>query len=112
VLRCKLDAVVDESFFKPLWGYSLGYQAEITGTEASITELKVGDPLLQAARRPDVPASEAIWVQPLARTSLPVGTIWLVDIPKNDGLLAATVYLALSNPDSGNVLVAQHLSGR
>ena len=110
-LRRRLEAILDESLFNPLWGYSLVYQAEITGIDPSIAELKVGDSLLQAARRPDVPASEATWVQPLARTNLSDGTIWLVDIPQNDGLAAATVYMALNNPDSGNRLVAQHLYG-
>jgi hypothetical protein len=111
VLRCKLEAIFDESVFKTLWGYSLVYQAEITEPNPDIPVLEAGVPLLKIARRPGMPASEAAGAQPLAKTNLADGTIWLIDVPKQDGLAAATVYMALNKPNSGNQLVARHLYG-
>src|SRR5439155_12808927 len=39
-------------------------------------------------------------------SDMPGGRLWLIDIPvQGDGLQAATVYLALSQPNSNNLLV-------
>jgi len=110
-LRRKLEAAVDESFFRPLWGYSLVYQAELLDGGPGMPEPQAGDPLLQAARRLGAPASEAAGARPLAVTGLPEGAIWLLDTPRHDGAGAVTVYMALNNPGTDNRLLARHLYG-
>lgn len=105
-LRKQLEAILpNDEVLKYVWGYTLIYQAELVRgaphNEALIT-------LLPVARR-----LHPEWhqhPQMLAQSDMPGGRLWLIDIPdQGDGLQAATVYIALSQPDSNNQLVREVL---
>lgn len=91
----------DDDLLKHVWGYTLIYQAELAQDTISNDALAA---LLPAVRRLHPVLSER--PQPLAESDLQGGRLWLIDIPlQGDGLQAATVYLALSKPNSNNQLV-------
>jgi len=101
-MREQLEAVLpDDSALTAVWGYTLIYQAELAQDVPPATVLAE---LLPAARRLHSPVSEQ--PQTLAQTDMPGGLVGLIDLPlQGDGLNAATVYIALSQPDSNNRLV-------
>ena len=100
-LREQLEAILpNDELLKHVWGYTLIYQAELAQDSISNDALA---PLLPAVRRLHPALSEH--PQTLAESDLPGGRLWLIDIPEGNGLQAATVYLALSQPNSNNQLV-------
>jgi len=105
-MRERLEAVLPhDKILQNVWGYTLIYQAELI--EDTPPDVAQGT-LLPAARRLHPELSER--PQPLAQADMPGGRLWLIDIPlQGDGLQAATVYLALSQPNSNNRLVLEVL---
>jgi hypothetical protein len=101
-LREQLEPILpNDDLLKHVWGYTLIYQAELAQDVTSNDALTV---LLPVARRLHPELFER--PQTLAESDLPGGRLWLIDIPlQGDGLQAATVYLALSQPNSNNRLV-------
>jgi hypothetical protein len=105
-MRAQLAAILpDDTALKGVWGYTLIYQAELAQGILPAFALKQ---VLPAAR--GLPASAPEYPQPLAKTDVPGGWIGLATLPlEGDGLKAATVYVALSQPDSHNRLVRDML---
>lgn len=103
-MRAQLATILsDDAILKDVWGYTLIYQAELAQDVPPAAVLKQ---LLPVTRRLHALAPEPEHPQLLAKTDLPGGWIGLVALPlEGDGLLAATVYLALSQPDSNDRLV-------
>lgn len=101
-LRDQLEVVLpDDAILKNVWGYTLIYQAELAQDVPSEVALIT---LLPAVRRLHQERSEC--PQTLAQADMPGGRLWLIDIPvQGDGLQAATMYLALSQPNTNNRLV-------
>jgi hypothetical protein len=101
-MREQLEAILpDDDLLKNIWGYTLIYQAELVQDVTPDVALTT---LLPAARRLHSELSEH--PQTLVESDMPGGRVWLIDIPlQGDGLQAATVYLALSQPNSNNRLV-------
>jgi len=101
-LRAQLAAILpDDAALEGVWGYTLIYQAELA---QSVLPSLALDQVLSAAQGLSSSASEI--PQVLAKTDLPGGWIRLVALPlEGDGLKAATVYVALSQPDSNYQLV-------
>ncbi len=103
-MRAQLTAALSGgSVLGKVWGYTLIYQAELA---------EAGDAVLAAL----LPAATGLdpgafaHPQPLAHADLPGGQVWLAGIPlQGEGLQAGSVYLALSEPDSGNRLVREVL---
>lgn len=79
------------------WGYTLTYQAVLaSGADPVLEEL------LPAIRR--LHSSESL--QPLAQAEMSGGKVWLLGIPTHDdGLAAATIYVALSPSDKEGTLM-------
>lgn len=105
-MRSQLAAILpDDAALEWVWGYTLIYQAELTQDVLPASALKQ---VLPAAR--GLPASAQESAQLLAKTDMPGGWIGLAALPlEGDGLKAATVYVALSQPDSHNRLVRDML---
>lgn len=105
-MRAQLAAIFpDDASLEGLWGYTLIYQAELTRRTLPASILQQ---TLPAARGLLSSAPEQTHL--LAETELPGGWIGLVTLPlEGDGLQAATVYLALSQPDPHNRLVREVL---
>jgi hypothetical protein len=101
-LREQLEAILpNDDLLKRVWGYTLIYQADLAQDTISNDALA---PLLLAVRRLHPALSEH--PQTLAESDMPGGRLWLIDIPlQGNGLQAATVYLALSQPNSNNLFV-------
>lgn len=105
-MRTQLEAIVPaDEVLKQVWGYTLIYQAELTEQV----------PLLEAlvALLPDVQRlhpTQSQSPQVLVKADFAGGWLWLIDLPQEgDGLQAATVYLALSQPNTENRLVREVL---
>jgi hypothetical protein len=105
-MRANLATLLaDDTNLQDIWGYTLMYQAELA--EGFFPPPAVDD-VLPATQGLD--ASAPGHPQVLARTEVAGGWIWLVGLPlEGDGLKAATVYVALSRPDSHNRLVRDML---
>jgi hypothetical protein len=105
-MREQLEAILpNDELLKNVWGYTLIYQAELIQDVTPDVALTT---LLPAARRLHPKLSEHL--QTLAESDMLSGRLWLIDIPhQGDGLQAATVYLALSQPNSNNRLVREVL---
>ena len=105
-MRAQLETILaNDELLKHVWGYTLIYQAELIQDTASSDALAA---LLPLARRLHWVVTE--YPQTLAASDMPGGRLWLVDIPlQGDGLQAATVYLALSQPNSNSRLVREVL---
>lgn len=74
------------------WGYTLIYQAVLN---PGVALTSVPKKLPSTARRPN--AHEGL--EPLRQADLAGGRLWLMGIPRGDGLAAAAVYVALSPSD-------------
>jgi hypothetical protein len=105
-MREQLEKILpSDEILSDVWGYTLIYQAELV---QGITPATAQDELLPVVRRLYSPPSER--PQKLAGTDMAGGWIGLIDIPlQGDGLKAAMVYMALSQPDSNNQLVREVL---
>ena len=105
-MREQLETILpNDAALKDVWGYTLIYQAELA---QEVTPDVALVSLLPTARRLHPDLSEC--PQTLAHADMPGGRIWLIDIPvQGDGLQAATVYLALSQPNTNNRLVREVL---
>ncbi|HLZ56485.1 MAG TPA: hypothetical protein VKR06_06010 [Ktedonosporobacter sp.] len=101
-MRAQLAAILpDDAALEGVWGYTLIYQAELAQDVFTASVLKQ---VLPAAR--GLPTSAPEYPQLLAKTDVPGGWIGLSALPlEGDGLKAATVYVALSQPDPHNRLV-------
>lgn len=106
VMREQLEKILpSDEILSDVWGYTLIYQAELA---QGITSATAQDELLPVVRRLYSPPSER--PQKLAETDIAGGWVGLIDIPlQGDGLKAATVYMALSQPDTNNQLVREVL---
>lgn len=105
-MHAQLAAILpDDTTLEGVWGYTLIYQAELA---QGVLPTSILNQALPAARGLFLSAPEH--AQLLAKTDLPGGWIGLAALPlEGDGLKAATVYLALSQPDSHNRLVREVL---
>lgn len=100
-LRTRLEAALDDEALRPLWGYTIVYQAHLTETEQVDAVL---ERLAPAARRFHLPSTRGI--HPLATTMMADGWLSLIATPEQQaGTEAATVYLALSGPGAENPFV-------
>lgn len=98
--RQRLESLLDTTNLPRLWwGYTLTYQAIVApgvGADFALGKLQ------PSIRR--LHSSESL--QPLAQANMSGGKVWLLDIPTHGGgLEAATVYVALSQPDKEEELV-------
>ena len=102
MMRTQLAAILpDDAVLEGVWGYTLIYQAEMAQGVLPSSAL---DQVLSAAQGLSTSASEC--PQMLTKTDMPGGWIGLVALPlEGNGLKAATVYVALSQPDSNYQLV-------
>jgi hypothetical protein len=105
-MRAQLAAILpNDATLEGVWGYTLIYQAELAQGFLPTSALKQ---VLPAAQGLFLSAPEH--TQLLAKTDLPGGWIGLTALPvEGDGLKAATIYLAFSQPDSHNRLVREVL---
>lgn len=105
-MREQLEKILpSDEILSDIWGYTLIYQAELV---QGVTSAAAQDELLPVVRRLYSPPSEH--PRKLAETDMAGGWIGLTDIPlQGDGLKAATVYMALSQPDTNNQLVREVL---
>lgn len=107
-MRGRLEQILaDDAALEAIWGYTLIYQADLAPGVAGERALAK---LLPTVRRlhSERPASP----QPLARADVAGGQLWLIDVPLQDeGLQAATVYVALGPPDPDNRLVREVVYG-
>jgi hypothetical protein len=91
--RRELQAILnDKDLPKDWWGYTLTYQAVLN---RDVDPASVPDELPSTVRRLD--SSEGL--EPLEQADIAGGRVWLMGIPRGDGLAAATVYVALSPSD-------------
>jgi hypothetical protein len=105
-MREKLESILShDELLKNVWGYTLVYQAELVQDVPPDVALAT----LLPAVWPLHPV-RAEHPQMLAQAEMAGGWLWLIDIPSNgDGLQAAMVYLALSQPKTNNQLVREVL---
>lgn len=105
-MRGQLEKILTPQSPSDWWGYTLTYQAVLP---PRINRDQALEELLPAVQR--LHSSESV-LEPLAQADLSGGRIWLLGLPKGDGLAAATLYVALSPPDKVNAFMNEVLYGQ
>ncbi len=109
-LRPRLQAILTEELLQGALGYTLTYQAVLTANH-SLNEIRFADLLTESdSRFLHLKSEERL--SPLAMTDIAGGRVWLLEIPIQDnGLKAATVYIAVCPQEANDQFVAGALYG-